>query len=169
MKVTEILKKEHEIILAKIEHALATFATDEWKDVYYWEDFLNFLRTFADDYHHAKEEKIYFEWMREKEPSMQEGPLHCMLIEHDESRRVVQNAEKILASIRNDGSNDWDRFKTFVIEYAEIIRRHIDKENNILYNMAEGLDQVAGDGDQKMYPLFEEVEKKYGETIGEFL
>lgn len=168
MKVTEILKNEHEVILNKIDHAVAEFETSEWKSTSYWDGFLLFLKNYADDYHHAKEEKIYFEWMKEKNPGMEHGPLHCMLIEHDESRRVVQNAEELLSKLKDGSSDNWDQFKTYICEYAQVLRSHIDKENNVLYNMADGLDQ-DGEGDMKMSPLFQKVEDRLGESVKAFL
>ena len=169
MKVTEILKTEHQIILGKIDHAVETLGSDMCENVEYWEGFINFLKTFADAYHHAKEEDIYFEWMKEKEPTMEDGPLNCMLSEHDESRRVVQSAEELLSDLKTGDSNNWDQFKIHVQDYADILRRHIDKENSILYMMAEQLDQEAGDGDLKMGPLFEQVEERLGESVSSFV
>ncbi len=163
MKVTDILKSEHEIILKKIEEALCFFDTSNWRDKKYWEVFLLFLQKFADDFHHAKEENIYFSWMLKLEPMLENGPLKCMLSDHEKSRSIVARAKINLQD------ESWEDFKGLIFEYGNLLQEHISKEDNILYNMAEGLNNDLGTGDQIMLPKFLEVNETLKESVLEFL
>jgi hemerythrin-like domain-containing protein len=165
LKTTEILKNEHQIILKKIEESLSLLDGPDWKSIAYWDSFLLFLQKFADDYHHAKEEDIYFAWMREKQPMLDQGPLHCMLSEHDTSREIVGQAKEKLEEIRSGDESSWDSLKSLIREYSQILRDHISKEDNILYNMAEELDSNTHDGDDVMMPGFEQVKERLESSI----
>ncbi len=160
MKATEILKEEHQVISNTINDALRFLDTENWHDLKYWTTFLHFLKSYADDYHHAKEEDIYFLWMRSKEPDLENGPLRCMLGEHDKSREIVDRASLTLQKVQGGDEESWEQFKIYVYEYAQILLEHIDKENNILYKMAEKINDVHGDGDLIMLPLFENAQEK---------
>ena len=104
MKPTKILSDEHKNIL-KIVNILA----DECKsleqkaiDKDFFEKVIDFIRNYADKFHHAKEEEILF---KEFCKSAKNGEIHCnpveqMLIEHDMGRQFVKGMESALS--RND-------------------------------------------------------------------
>lgn len=60
--------------------------------------------------------------------------------------RLRSGDAKAAANIRKDGS-----------EYRELLRGHIDKENNILYPIADRL--LNKDDDARMVARFEEIER----------
>jgi len=126
MIATEILSDEHKNIL-KIIDSLENL---EEKNID--RDFLikiiDFIKNYADKFHHAKEEDILFKEMHNTE-------LHCdptqqMLFEHEQGRKFVREMERGLKE------ND----KSLIIEnarnYCYLLRDHIYKEDNILYPMA---------------------------------
>jgi len=159
MIATEILKKEHQIILSKITGALERCESDTVIDVPFWEIYVEFLKNYADSYHHAKEEDIYFKWIIAHDPSMADGPIACMLQDHENTRGIVRTMKKMVSD-SDLTIEDWDTLKGLVREYARILISHIGKEDNVLYQMAEGIDSRFGDGDQEMLPQFELVEEE---------
>ena len=159
MKPTKILSDEHKNIL-KIVNILA----DECKsleqkaiDKDFFEKVIDFIRNYADKFHHAKEEEILF---KEFCKSAKNGEIHCnpveqMLIEHDMGRQFVKGMESALS--RND--------KKGLIEnargYIGLIQEHIFKEDNILYPMAdESLSKSVQDSMEKKFKKIEEKNKR---------
>ena len=134
-ETSKILSKEHENIL-KVVDALELEVkqlNDKDIDTTIFRKVIDFIRNYADKFHHAKEEDILF---KEFNKCAEEGCVHCnpveqMLVEHDEGRRNVKLMES--------GLNEKNKSK--LIEgakgYIELIREHIFKEDNILYPMAD--------------------------------
>src|SRR3990167_9821333 len=101
MVATEALKNDHRVI-EKVLHVLeaASKKIDQGGEVPV--DVLkkaaDFIRNFADSYHHGKEENILFKSMEEKGFPREGGPIGVMLMEHDEGRGyergLVEGIEK---------------------------------------------------------------------------
>ncbi|MEW6032120.1 MAG: hemerythrin domain-containing protein [Bacillota bacterium] len=117
---------------------------------------LDFVRGFADQCHHAKEEGVLFRAMAEAGVRVEGGPLGVMLAEHEVGRACVREAAESL------GAGDLARTAERLAAYAKLLRQHIDKEDNVLYAMAEGaLDRVSLEG---MGAEFDRIE---AEEVGE--
>ena len=169
MKCTEILMKEHDLILERLgglSGALDQPLTGSVKDI---EDILSFITEYADAYHHAKEEEIYFKWMIEKEPGIEHGPIHCMLGEHNQGRELVSKAISDLELFKNGKSEVEEGLKDNLRAFVRLLTDHINKENQVLYMMAEQLNERTQDGDVKMLESFNMVEEKLGESVSAFL
>src|SRR3989344_1506298 len=134
-EISKILSKEHENILKVID--VLEIKINELKnkeiDTVFFRKVIDFIRNYADKFHHAKEEDILF---REFNNCAEEGGVHCnpvgqMLFEHDIGREKVKMMES--------GLNE--KNKSRLIEgsrgYIELIREHIFKEDKILYPMAD--------------------------------
>ncbi len=83
---------------------------------------VDFIRFFADKYHHAKEESILFKYFDENLDVIQ-----TMYIDHDHARGYV-NAIK-------EGLEEQDKQKVAenLFAYHELLSEHIKKEDEILY------------------------------------
>jgi hemerythrin-like domain-containing protein len=91
---------------------------------------LRFLRAFADDHHQAKEESALFPELR-RTSAAQEGPLRHMLFEHDQERSLVEGLEEAL--LTKKGMD----FVHFANRITALLRNHIQKEDNILFDIVE--------------------------------
>ena len=116
-------------------------------------DFVRFLREFADDHHHGKEEQLLFVAMQEAGMPADAGPIAVMLHEHDEGRALV----KVLADAAGQ-SVPWapdiaQRAAQAGQMFGALLRAHIHKEDCVLYPIAEqlldddALDQLDADAD----------------------
>ena len=133
-ETSKMLSKEHENIL-KVVDALELEITrlkNKNIDTTFFTKVIDFIRNYADKFHHAKEEDILF---KEFNKCAEEGCVHCnpveqMLLEHEEGRKSVKMMES--------GMNERDRNKLIegARNYIQLIREHIYKEDNILYPMA---------------------------------
>jgi len=154
-ETTKILSDEHENILKVVDVLSAKCDNSFGKEIdkKFFLDVVDFIRSYADKFHHAKEEDILF---KEFCKSAEDGKIHCnpveqMLYEHDIGRGFVKQIEE---GVKENNSKK-------IIEgargYASLIREHIFKEDNILYPMAdEGLDEKTK---KKMLEQFQEIEK----------
>ena len=163
-ETSKILSKEHENILKVVD--VLEFEIEKLKnksiDIEYFKKVIDFIRNYADKFHHAKEEDILF---KEFNKCAEEGNTHCnpveqMLFEHEEGRKNV----KLMAEGVNE--KDKDKLTTGAINYIQLIRDHIFKEDNILYPMA---DEVLNDKTKKnMLEKFKKINADKIKDVEEF-
>jgi hemerythrin-like domain-containing protein len=133
-KPTKILSDEHQNIL-KVIDALTKECNvlESGKELNkdFFEKAIDFIRNYADKFHHAKEEDILFKELCKDTVQMHCNPIPQMLHEHDLGRNFVKGMEEALK----------ENNKAKVIEnargYIELLQEHIHKEDNILYPMAD--------------------------------
>jgi hemerythrin-like domain-containing protein/uncharacterized protein (DUF2249 family) len=137
---TQVLMEEHALILQALdalEQKIAKLESGAPADRAYFEKAVEFLRTFADKCHHGKEEHLLFKTLVE-EVGMprQGGPIAVMLSEHELGRSLIRGIADGAAVLGKDPAA-----AKRVIEsgraYIQLLRGHIDKENNILFPMAD--------------------------------
>lgn len=101
---------------------------------------------------------------------MKDGPVACMLKEHDEFRALVANGKNAMLEFAKDPTNK-DAGTTAIAcfeSFIEGLRQHINKEDEILYKMAESIDAESKDGDKLMMQMFKDVQDTYAERIETF-
>lgn len=155
MKATEILSEEHQHILKvidAIEDECRELEAGKDLDKEFFLEAIDFIRNYADKFHHAKEEDILFEELNSGDACMHCNPTQQMLYEHDQGRHFVKCVE--------EGVKENNRQK--VIEtawrYAHLLREHIMKEDEILYPMAD--EALSEDAKAKMLERFSVAESK---------
>ncbi len=153
-KATDALKHEHRII-EKVLAALQGFTESPGKArLENWGKAVDFIRNFADRCHHLKEEKIFFPALEKKGIARDGGPIGMMLTEHEEGRSYVRAmAEALKGEVPP---------KTALVEnaraYLSLLRDHIRKEDEILFNMADEV--LSSEEQKKLLREFEEHEAK---------
>lgn len=98
--------------------------------------YVKFCRAFVDEIHHGKEEDLLFVRMGEAGFPREDGPIGVMLHEHDLGRAAVRGLGQIA---EGEGAVDAALLveaREHAIAFAELLARHIMKENNVLYPMA---------------------------------
>lgn len=133
VSAVSILSGEHRVILqvlATLENMAKHSATgvlpvDDAKDA------LEILRTFADKCHHGKEEDILFPTLEALVPGF--GPTQVMRNEHVEGRTLIRAMGKAV-----DCGNA-SHFANAARGYVELLRSHIEKEDGILFPMAQSM------------------------------
>ena len=83
---------------------------------------VDFIRTYADKYHHMKEEDILFKYIDEKAEIIQ-----VMYKDHDIGRGYVRQA------VEGAEKNNKTQVKENLLAYRELLTQHIKKEDEILY------------------------------------
>lgn len=125
-------------------------------EVAHLQEVVDLIRNFADGMHHLKEENQLFPMMGKKGLSNEQGPVAVMLHEHEQGREYVRGmAEGIELYKQGDHSKLEVIFKN-MIGYAELLRAHIYKENNILFRMADNL--FTQDDQKSLLAEFDKIE-----------
>ena len=118
---------------------------------------MDLIRNYADGFHHEKEEQLLFPLMAEKGFSPQQGPIAVMLSEHVQGRNFVKGISEGIRKYRQGDKGAVNLIYENMLGYADLLRNHIAKENNVLFRMA---DNVLSEADQQhLLKEFSKVEK----------
>ncbi len=103
-----------------------------------WKQCVRFIRDYADDHHHGKEEAILFEVMLEKlGPAAHKMINAGMLVEHNLARYHTQSMEEAIDALSDEPTMEEKLdLITHALSYADLLRRHAHKENNVLFPFA---------------------------------
>ena len=147
MKATEILIREHDLILrgirvleamARLANAGTAVPAADARVI------IEFIRKFADGIHHAKEEGVLFPAMQAAGIPNQGGPIGMMLTEHDEGRAAVRKMDEAVSAF-GTGPAALEAFSRAAFDYSTLLSNHIFKENNVLFRMADQVIPTAQD------------------------
>src|SRR5581483_6161997 len=142
MTPTEMLRHDHEIILRFLEDAEQTASsinTTGQVDTVEIARMIDFLRNFADNNHHSKEEHHFFVTLVEHGMPVGHGPIAVMLCEHEEGRQLLKTIENAVADAKAGVASAIKRIADSLFLYVELLRAHIEKENEILFPIADSL------------------------------
>ncbi len=115
----------------------------------------DFIRNYADRYHHAKEEDILFKYFDENEEI-----LKTMHAEHEKGRGHVRATLDALD--KRDGAALVEHLRA----YHELLKEHIKKEDEILYVWMDGSLSTRQVGE--LFSKFSEVEEEFGGAPREY-
>ncbi len=127
--------------------------------------FLDFIRTFADGFHHAKEESCLFPALEAHGLPREGGPIGVMLYEHDTGRQLIAEMAHAAAEY-NDGEREANhKLVGIAYRYIELLSSHIHKENNILFMIAQSM--LDDHAQASLRQAFEQVEAGSGANMRE--
>ena len=161
---TKILSDEHQNILKIVSVVVKECdALESGRDLdkNFFMKVIDFIRNYADKFHHAKEEDILFVELCKDTVQMHCNPTGQMLFEHDLGRDFVKSMEAGLKE------NDNKKVAANARGYAQMIQEHIFKEDNILYPMAD--EALGAEIQASMLERFKEVETKFEAEIKKLL
>ncbi len=159
-KAIDDLKHEHNAILFALEilegmnRELATRKSIDVTDV---SDFLGFLKEFADKCHHGKEEGFLFPALIKAGLPEQQAPVAVLLAEHVKGREWIRALEAATFPLLRS-----DEFRTASKGYMDLLQSHIEKENTVLFPIAEKLLTATQLGE-----LYESFENHEATVVGQ--
>jgi len=139
---TALLREEHQRILRVadvLETLLQLADSGETPDYDGLASCVAFIRLFADAVHHGKEEDLLFPQLEARGVPRHAGPIAVMLQEHEIGRAFARKMSESLPGMREGDDDAWRAFRTAGYGFIELIRNHILKEDNVLFNMADQL------------------------------
>ncbi|HCW93379.1 MAG TPA: hemerythrin, partial [Flexistipes sinusarabici] len=134
MKSTEQLKNEHEGIKIMLEvlECIAEYIEKGKVNKLEEDDIRNivtFFREFADKCHHTKEERELFPTLEKMGIQKEGGPIGVMLDEHELGRNHIRAMLESLDDLA-ESEIAAEKFADNAYAYVELLRQHIDKEND---------------------------------------
>lgn len=161
MTATEVLKHEHQailIVIAAAEKEVASIKETGKMHANTVRQMADFLRNFVDRCHHSKEEKHLFAAMHAHGMPTTSGPLAVMLHEHEQGRAHVRAITEAVGQTGSPSAANVRKVGDELSAYAALLRGHIDKENNVLYPMADRL--LTAQEQSALTEAFERVESE---------
>ena len=158
---TAILRKEHEAIermLGAAEQFAARLERGEAVQGRLLEEISEFFAVFVDKCHHGKEEEFLFPTLEKKGMPVHGGPIGVMLHEHEEGRGLARRLAELAKAYGAGDAAAGKEWAAAARRHARLLREHIQKENGVLFPMAEGLLSPAEE--DAMTANFERMEEE---------
>jgi hemerythrin-like domain-containing protein len=161
MKATQQLKDDHEsilTILSAMEKINLNTRNGKELDIMHYEKLIEFIKVFADKGHHGKEEDLLFPAMEKKGFAHDNGPIGVMLNEHQIGRSHIKALSEALSEYKSGNKKAIETIISHSGDYINLLKHHIDKENNILFTMA---DKAISELEQeKLSEAFKKIEEE---------
>ncbi|WAC08598.1 MAG: hemerythrin domain-containing protein [Thermodesulfobacteriota bacterium] len=163
MKATQQLRDEHEgvkIMLSILKQVCHQLGSTGNLNKEHLEGILEFLKVFVDKCHHSKEEELLF-------PALvaagvpADGPIAVMLHEHEMGRNYIRAMSDAYATYMVGDKSSSQGIMQNAHGYISLLKGHIEKENTVLFVMADNLLS-----EKRQDELFEGFEKIEEERIG---
>jgi hemerythrin-like domain-containing protein len=132
--------EEHRLILrmiALLERNSRLTALGSYTNWQFYLDGVDFIRQYADRFHHAKEEDVLFKALVDNGMPKENSPVAAMLMEHDQGRSFVCAMESAVQEAQAGRTVSYQAIADNALGYAALLREHISKEDDILYPLAE--------------------------------
>lgn len=141
MNAIELMMEEHKYIkrmLQVIRRICLKVLNNEDVDYDNFHRIIEFVRNYADQHHHNKEEEILFKKMSDElGDEIANGPIFGMLAEHDLGRLYMRNLEEAVERVKDGDMDSRVDVIANAISYTDLLHRHIDKEDNAIYKFGE--------------------------------
>jgi hemerythrin-like domain-containing protein len=158
-----ILKHEHRVIERALHAVDGICLRLEWGEnvpASALSQFVDFISTFADCYHHGKEEAYLFPLLEQRGITREGGPLGAMEHQHQLERELTDDMRRAVEGYTDVDPDSRRRFIEAARRYSAHLLDHIEKEDSILFRIA---DEILDDSDK--VSLFEAF-KKVGGAVG---
>lgn len=142
MKATDILMEEHRVIervLDALEIAANRLLAGQVIPMDFFLKATDFIKNFADGCHHKKEEGVLFVALAANGMSQDTEPLCIMLAEHEEGRHLTRALREGAERVQGGDTTALSQVIQNALDYAALLREHIQKEDHILFPMADNV------------------------------
>lgn len=171
MNAIEIMMNEHRYIermLKVIRTVCFKVLKNNIEDYNDFDLIIKFIKEYADENHHRKEEIFLFNKMVENLGALGEKLVkHGMLVEHDFGRLYVKNLEEALKKVKSGDEEAKLDLIANAISYSDLLERHIDKEDRVVYTFAarELKDEIMAEVDSNCITFEKEHQTINDENI----
>ncbi|MGE0666202.1 MAG: hemerythrin domain-containing protein [Sphingomonadales bacterium] len=157
----DMLTNEHKVILQVVEGLsllAAAMRSGKTVDPALLLEAVAFMREFADQCHHAKEEDLLFPALIDHGVPLHGCPIDALLLEHEQGRKLVREiADGTDAYIRNEPGAA-DAIARAIDKITTLYPNHIWKEDEMVFPMVQ---RLIPEGDRiTLYAAFQEVEAR---------
>jgi hemerythrin-like domain-containing protein len=157
--VARTLKTEHQAVcqmLNVLEKSVLKLEQGEEVPLNILEEVLEFLTIFVDGCHHVKEEEILFPLLTKTGLPAWVRPITVMLGEHQQGRELIARFRQALDLIKAGDKTGRAPLIEVSRDYSTLMRQHMQKENTVLFMLADKL--LDASTQQGVYDRFEDIE-----------
>jgi hemerythrin-like domain-containing protein len=143
-----ILKHEHRVIervLRSLDGVCARLEGGTDVPAATLREIADFITTFADGYHHGKEEQLLFPALERRGIPRLGGPLGVMEYEHRIERQLLGELRQAIDQYQNGDPAAANRFIEAASAFLRLLVGHIEKEDSILFRIG---DEVLDDAEK---------------------
>ncbi|MEL9941068.1 MAG: hemerythrin domain-containing protein [Ignisphaera sp.] len=161
LRSIELLMNDHRVIekaLQLLENSVIKLQQGKNVDRKVFETLITFFKLFADRCHHGKEESAFFPTLERLGIPKEGGPIGVMLYEHDMGRRYIKNLEDSIEKFYSGDASALQDIVENAYGYINLLRNHIFKEDNILFQLATQV--LDYDTDRELVEEFERIEEE---------
>jgi hemerythrin-like domain-containing protein len=160
MQPIKDLKMEHDAVRLTLrildEICWKIEKSGEITDLQHLDQLLEFFKVFVDKCHHGKEEELLFPALENVGVSREGGPIGVMLHEHQQGREFVRSMNATLSQYAQGDRKAAAEFVETARSYINLLNQHIDKENGVLFPLAEK--HLSAQEKAKLWEGFEMIE-----------
>ena len=168
MKAIEILAGEHKLILKFLDHlskAAEQIPLNQGPPREFFEAAVDFARSYADKYHHFKEEYAMFSMLAQKHDGALDAQIEKNRQQHEQCRNLIHNISESLSGYGNKLESSTETLHRNLVDYVNTLHSHIKSENEIFFPMVKKALSPSEDSD--LLEEFAKYEKKTGEDTAE--
>ena len=181
MEAVTMLKEEHIVILDFLDQltlAGERIVKDKFPPKEFFETAVDFARTFADKFHHYKEEDIMFRILAQKHSGSLDGQLEKLRQQHEQCRDYMTAISASAEGCASGSDGDARILHRNLADYVTTLRKHINFENVTFFPLiarelsSDELDALAVEfrkWDEKMGGMTLENGKKIVKSLAESL
>ena len=160
VRPTDELKMEHQAVRLTLK-VLETICRKmeqlgEMVELRHIDQLLEFFSVFVDKCHHGKEEQLLFPALEAAGIKREGGPIGVMLEEHERGREYVRRMNTKLSEYRAGAAEAGATFIREARGYIALLDQHTDKEDTVLFPIAEK--QISETRQAEMSNGFERIE-----------
>ena len=170
MLPTEILEDEHRLII-RVVNALNVFAQnleDGWEiEDEIFSELIEFMRVFAEKWHHAKEEDVLFPLLVARGVPETGCPLAHLIDEHQKSNSFVNELVKSMEALKKGDAEARYAVIKGLRNLSSYYTNHIWCEDNLLFPMANRF--LTNEDQKAILQDFSRIDERRGKTLHDHL
>jgi len=167
MKATQILTKEHVLILQMLEQlscAREKLEKKELPPVAFFKKAIVFSQNFADRFHHFKEEFLMFGLLANKKEGVLDADIGALRYQHERCRLAMAAIDRSLIGYAKDDEMAITTLLENIAAYISLLTRHIYIEDHVFFPMIEKI--LSEEEQQSLLSQFQNEEQRIGEKDG---
>lgn len=163
---TDILEQEHQLIalvVSAVQILADRIEAGQAVDDATLREIVEFMRLFADQWHHGKEEKLLFPLLANNGVPIHGCPIGALMSEHDKGRAFVHGLAEAISASETNAAYARENIVESLRGIAGLYPDHIWKEDYLLFPMSNKVLSIAKL--QFLHGEFEKVDMEVDEEI----
>ena len=161
MRPLDLLRHEHDLIrqfLDTLELAVVKMESEDLPPREFFDKAMRFAHTYADEFHHIKEEHIMFVHMARKKDGAIDEQLDALSQQHEGARNYLSALNTALDGYAAEQPRDVERVRMSIAAYTFLLRNHMHMEDHVFFPLVE--ESLTPEEEQQLHIEFEEALKK---------